>query len=330
MAATYADMLTTFLENTAAAGRSGARAELKATPQGVEVQSMEVLGDPTAGKRAGGAASARQTVQSLFQLLSSGSSSATRFYSATFEFRDGAWKQKEFKLLRSEAPPAPPTPLPNVDPVCDPPTENYPYREETFRVIKSLAELIKTYSKVAAVPAIAVAGSIADEYNTQRGVKGGIDWFQDSVLIKYMPNFAIELDAWIGADSKLLNATKHDIGKGNIKLETAKHIYDRYRASFEDKDMDYGDLVDYLLSDQGTVHVAALVIKEASEELGSYVKDYSAEMKEAIYVTFYKQGPSYRRRFVEALAKDSGRRLKPGEGCRVFLQRARFKEVLGI
>ncbi len=213
---------------------------------------------------------------------------------------------------------------------CDPPQENFPYREETFAVIKRLADLLKTYSARFKVPPIAVAGSIADEYNTQTGVKGALDWLQDQVLLNYMPNFAIEIDAWAGFNTKLLNATKHDLGIGNIKLETAKQIYERFKGSFERQDMDYSDLVDYLRSDQGTVHVAALVIKMASQDLKPYVAGYSEEKVEAVYVTYYKQGPSYAARFRGARAKEPGRRLEPGEGCRVILQRERFKSALGI
>lgn len=211
---------------------------------------------------------------------------------------------------------------------CDKPQENYPYRSATFSVIANLAGMIKAYSTRFGVPPIAVAGSIADEYNTQTGAKGALDWFQDNVLLNFMPNFAIEIDAWVGADSKLLNATKHDLGKGNVKLETAKQIYEQYKSTFARKDMDYADLVQYLRSDQGTVHVAALVIRKAKQELAPYLAGYSEEKIEGVYVTYYKQGPSYVRRFQAAAAKDRNRRIEPGEGCRVILQRSRFKEAL--
>jgi len=213
---------------------------------------------------------------------------------------------------------------------CDPPQENFPYNEGTFAVIRQIATLIKAYSTRFGVPPIAVAGSIADEYNTQRGAKGAIDWFQDQVLLNFMPNFAIETDVWFGFNNKLLNATKHDLGIGNIKLETAKRIYEQFKSSFTRKDMDYSGLVDYLRSDQGTVHVATLVIKKASQDLMPYIHGFSEEKIEAIYVTYYKQGPSYITRFRNTLANNPNRRIEPGEGCRVILQRARFKAVLGL
>jgi hypothetical protein len=213
---------------------------------------------------------------------------------------------------------------------CDTPQENYPYRDETFAVIKRLAGLIKTVSRQHNVPPIAVAGSIADEFNTRQGVKKGIDWFQDSLLIGEMPNSFIEFDVWIGANSKWLNATKHDIGIGNIKLETAKQMYDQHKKTFKRQDLSYADLVDYILTDKGTVHIAALVIKKAKSELDGYIRDYPPEVKEAVYVTYYKQGPSYVQRFRNALVNTPDHQLRPGEGCRVLLQRQRFQAALGV
>ena len=55
-------------------------------------------------------------------------------------------------------------------------------------------------------------------------------------------------DARYGFHSKLLNATQHDLGIGNIKLGTAKRMYDQYQSTFERKDMKYADLVQYLKS----------------------------------------------------------------------------------
>lgn len=213
---------------------------------------------------------------------------------------------------------------------CDQPQENFPYTEGTFAVINKIAAIVTAYSAKFGVPPIAVAGSIADEYNTQRGAKGAVDWFQDQVLLNFMPNFAIETDVWLGFDSKFLNATKHDLGIGNIKLETAKQIYEQFKSSFARKDMDYSDLVDYLRSDKGTVHVASLVIKKASQELSPYIQGFSEEKVEAIYVTYYKQGPSYVTRFRNALGTDPNRRIEPGEGCRVIMQRERFMAALGL
>ena len=221
---------------------------------------------------------------------------------------------------------------------CKTPTENYPYRDETFAVIASLAETIKAYSKRSGVPPVAVAGSIADEYNTRKGVKGVFDWFQDSIMFRrpFRPwNWQIEISPFKGYKSgkwgpKLLNYTQQDLGKGNIKLDTAKEIYERYKKTFPNKTMDWIDLAQYIISDEGMVHVAALVIERATEELDPYLEDYPEEVKEAVYVSYYKEGPGYLGRFLKARKIDPNRRLKPGDGCRVLLQRDRFLKALKI
>ena len=55
---------------------------------------------------------------------------------------------------------------------------------------------------------------------TRTGFRTVVDWFQDDVLLNYMPNSFIRVDAWAGFNTKLLNSTKHDIGKGNITLSS--------------------------------------------------------------------------------------------------------------
>lgn len=207
--------------------------------------------------------------------------------------------------------------------------ENFPYKAGTFNMISKIASLIKIYAGRYNVPPIALAGAIADEYNTQRGIKGYLDWFQDK-LLSYLPDFAIELDSRLGFNNKFLNSTKHDIGKGNIKVETAKKMYDRYKILIN-KDLDsWKKLVEYILTDEGTVHFAALVIKRAKFLFEPFTKSYADEIKEAVYVTYYKQGESYYCRFRSKPAIEIAKGIKPGEGCRVYFQRDQFKKALGI
>lgn len=210
---------------------------------------------------------------------------------------------------------------------CDTPSENFPYSDHTFELIREMAPEIDFYSQKFGVPPIAVAGAIADEYNTQKGVKGILDWFQDDVLLNFMPNFAIEFDAWIDADSKLLNATKHDLGVGNIKLKTAKTLYETHSNTFAKIGWDYTDIVDYLRTRKGTAHMAALYISDAQEKLGDHIASLNQRNREAVLVTYYKQGPEYLKRFLESKQLEPDRVIKPGEGCRVCLQRDKFLEI---
>jgi hypothetical protein len=145
-----------------------------------------------------------------------------------------------------------------------------------------------------------------------------------------MPSSFIALDVKIGFNSKWLNVTKHDIGIGNIKLETAKKVYERHKNRFGKQIKNWEDLVDYIRTDAGTIHIAALVIKRAQFLFGPYVKNYPLELKEAVFVTYYKQGPRYLARFHSRPAHERGKGLTPGEGCRTYYQRDEFKKALGI
>ena len=206
---------------------------------------------------------------------------------------------------------------------CKTPEENYPYSENTFSKIKEIKELIKLYAKKYSVPPVAIAGSIADEYNIINESNSAklINWLQDDIVINFMPNFAIEFDVYVGGSSKLNNATKHDLGIGNIKLETAKKLYDQYQQEFKAKNWNYKDIVNYIQSNEGTVHLAALVIKKAQEMLEKYIFDYCECKKEAVLVTYYKQGENYINKFLQNKKQNPSHRIKPGEGCRVCLQR---------
>lgn len=177
---------------------------------------------------------------------------------------------------------------------------------------------------------IAVAGSIADEYNIINESDEGklIDWLQDGIVQNFVPNFAIEFDAYVGSNAKLANATKNDLGIGNIKLETAKALYEQYRQSFKLKNWDYNDIVDYIQSNEGTVHLAALAIRKAKEELGEYISDYCDCKKEAVLVTYYKQRDSYVEKYLKNKKTASYRKIRPGEGCRVSKQRDEFLKIL--
>lgn len=213
---------------------------------------------------------------------------------------------------------------------CATPKENFPYSENTFNKIKEISKLIKFYSQKYSVPPIAIAGSIADEYNIINESNSAmfINWLQDDVVINFMPNFAIEFDVYIGGNSKLNNATKHDLGIGNIKLETAKNLYNRYQQEFNAKNWNYKDIVDYIQSNEGTVHLAALVIKRAQELLNQYMLAYCDCKKEAVLVTYYKQGDKYISKFLQNKKRNPNHRIAPGEGCRVSLQREKIFKSL--
>ena len=206
---------------------------------------------------------------------------------------------------------------------------NFPYKSQVFKKVSEISDLVKYFAKKYNVPEVAIAGSIADEYNSVNGsfVDKAQDW-----LVDLYPEYYIELTKDIIYESekltKLRNATMNDLGIGNIKLRNAKEIYDKMPEEFEKKNWDYTDLVDYLQTNVGAVHVAALTIKKASLIFGKYISNYSDCTKEAVLVTFYKQGPMYFYRFIKKLKENPNANLLPGEGSRVAMQRKRILKTL--
>jgi hypothetical protein len=228
----------------------------------------------------------------------------------------------------------------------DPDDAHFPYKGETFDVVRRLRRHILRVSKRLGVSPVAVAGSIADEYNIMRSDwKGARLWFDrglDWALQHPMREFMFDWSVRLGSSSKFFNATRHDIGVGNINVATARSVYDEFRSCYPDDPIDmrefvdddrtdWKELVDFALTDEGTVVIAALVIKKAQGELAPYLHGRSPEIQDALLVTYYKQGPTrLLGHFKERLALTPGATLKPGEGCRVYHQRTAFLQALGL
>lgn len=210
--------------------------------------------------------------------------------------------------------------------------DNFPYKSKVFMKITEISKLVKYFARIYNIPEVAVAGAIADEYNAV--IKPGrniIDFFQDGI-VSLEPNFFIEITKNIILESetltKLFNPTMNDLGIGNIKLDNAKRIYDLMPTEFNKINWDYTDLVSYLNTNLGCVHFAALTIKIAQSLFGKYIANYSDCAKEAVLVTFYKQGPKYYNKFLERLQENSNASIVPGEGSRVAMQRSRIIKAL--
>jgi hypothetical protein len=218
------------------------------------------------------------------------------------------------------------------------------YVRETFALITRLRGLILRISDRIGVPPVAVAGAIADEYNARvtelSGFRRYLDESQDQ-LWSWLPEYIFDWSVRHASSSKVMNATRHDIGDGNINVATARTVYDEFRSCFVDIPTDtspfvgeqrdrWNEIVDYVLTSEGTVVLAALVIKKAMREMAPQLRGRSPEIQEAILVTYYKQGARYVQRFYARLAENSDATLIPGEGCRVYHQRAEFMRALGL
>lgn len=234
---------------------------------------------------------------------------------------------------------------------CPYPTENFPYREQVFKYLREISPLVKRYSALYSVPAIAVAGSIADEYNTRfmpgySAVKRGMDTYQDSTL----PSTDVSQDDHLNAviehqyqalkqrdpgnthrtdlDRLLLMNAAGDYGKGNISLRTAIDLHDSYPGDCPR--MSRIQLVRYLTTDEGTTQYAAFYVREAQRTMGRHLDVLPQRKREAVLVTYYKRGGAYYTNFLKDRGRNPVNKLRAWEGCRVCLQRKAIGEAIGV
>jgi cell wall-associated NlpC family hydrolase len=213
---------------------------------------------------------------------------------------------------------------------CDPPTEQY-YDAQTFGFVSSIRPLITSIAGRRGVPGAAVAGAIADEYNTRRGISGTVDDIQDAV-IDSLPEFSIDIDRFFDIHWKLLNTLENDIGPANIKVRTALELVQRGELTVPGSppsDIQVNRIVDYLLTERGTVEATTAVIARAQRLFGPYLTEHGEELAEAVLVEYFKQGERYFDRFSRAAATNPNHRICPGDGgCRFWHNRERIQALL--
>lgn len=213
---------------------------------------------------------------------------------------------------------------------CDPATQQQ-YAEETFQFITSIEPLVRSIAQGRGVPMLPVAGAIADEYNTRRGIRTVVDALQDAVL-DALPEFSIDVDRFLDIHSKLLNALENDVGPANINVRTALELVQSGELSVAGSpatDAQVSRIIDSLLTERGTVEAAAAVIARAHRLFGPYLAEHGEELVDAVLVEYFKQGDGYYRRFISAVVANPSHRVCPGDGgCRVWYNRDRLLQAL--
>jgi hypothetical protein len=210
-------------------------------------------------------------------------------------------------------------------------TDKTQYDDQTIAFIKSLRYDLNDYVNFR--ERLAVAGCIADEYNTQRGVRGALDATQDW-LVGHAPSFWIGLQRWGGANNKVLNDMKNDLGPANINLGTAVEYVEKGWITIpgvDPKDIDYGKVVDFLQSRIGTIKMTAAVVRRAHTLFDPYnlKPGVDTETIDAVSVEYFKQGDGYYNRFKAARDADPDHMPCPGEGgCRFIANRQRLSDAV--
>jgi hypothetical protein len=201
---------------------------------------------------------------------------------------------------------------------CDPATST-DYRSETFAFVGSITPLLD--SIVPAEDRLAVAGAIADEYDTRHGIRVIVDGLQDAVLDS-LGESDIDTDRYFDIHNKLLNALENDVGPANIKVRTALELVQQGELAVPGSppsDVQVHRIIDFLLTERGTVTAAAAVIVRGRRCFGAALSEVGDEIAQAVLVEYFKQGESYANRFAAARASNPGHRPCPGEGgCRFW------------
>nr|QNO51304.1 hypothetical protein HDBBLJII_00001 [Methanosarcinales archaeon ANME-1 ERB6] len=88
-------------------------------------------------------------------------------------------------------------------------------------------------------------------------------------------------------------------------------------------------IIDFLLTERGTVQATAAVISRAQRLFGPYLVGYPDYLSESILVEYFKQGDSYYDRFRRTLEATPGHQPCPSDGgCRFIYNRDRIQDTL--
>lgn len=152
-------------------------------------------------------------------------------------------------------------------------------------------------------------------------------------MIGHAPSFWIGTQRWANFKGKALNDMHNDIGPANINLGTAVEYVEKGWITIDGvdpKDIDYGKIVDFLLSNRGTVRMAAAVVRRAHTLFDRYtLTTLTTPYLDAVSVEYFKQGDKYYDRFMRALNDDPDHIPCPGEGgCRFLANIDRLRDAV--
>ena len=234
------------------------------------------------------------------------------------------------------------------------PKDNYPFDDSTYEFLGKHKDVINSAASKFGVSPEAVAGAIGDEFNRS----GFGDKLQDQYIKLDADLTEVEGNIREGytkgkRNKTMLRPAAHDIGPGNMNVTTLHGMFvDRFengdnsdklkqelsevidpKASREDQWKQY---VEYATTPEGTANLSAAHMEDAAKKLEPHMEGLSQEEKDAVLVTYYKQGPSYLDKYKKNTAKKAGadsaesnRPIKPGEGTGLLYQINKIRSALG-
>lgn len=193
------------------------------------------------------------------------------------------------------------------------------FTDRTKQYIERVAPWAKEAADRLNIPAAAILGAVANEYDTRFnpdlafGLRGGAaqafaDWWSAGSSHDEISEDFGDRESGKSAASKFWHPAKIDIGPGNIRVETAIDLLKDYLVSHEadgqdplqlrQYENDYGKLANDLLDfDQpkATMAFAGLMVAKADDffkgKNAAAWDRLSDDEKDALRVTYYKLGP---------------------------------------
>ena len=191
--------------------------------------------------------------------------------------------------------------------------EEKPISDETFNNLLKHKENISFYANKYKIPKEVVYATIGSEMNRRVFLKKYIDYYQD-LFFKSDLCSELFLNTLINNKS---NISKHDIGLGNISINTALEILKKNKEELP-KITTKKELTNYLLTNKGNIHIASLIIREGQHLFKRHYKDLNRLNKNAILFSYYKQGNIYYLRYMKN--SKLNRPPIPGEGKEILIK----------
>jgi hypothetical protein len=168
-----------------------------------------------------------------------------------------------------------------------------PISKSTLNQLNQHKEVISHYADKYDVPKEAISASIGSEINRRIYINKITDYFQDIFFASSLCTESLLKNSLsLKIESRYINISKQDVGLGNIKFQTAWDVYLNNQNELPNI-LSKKDLVNYLLTDSGNIHIASLVILEAKSLFSKYCTEMDKLSRNNVYYSYYKQGESY-------------------------------------
>lgn len=177
--------------------------------------------------------------------------------------------------------------------------EEKPLSEATIHKLEQYSHHFSFYANKYNIPKEVLMACVGSEINRRIYINKWIDSSQDYFFSTDLcSNFLLDKCAQSGIEVRYINFFKQDIGIGSIQVETAWNMRTFYPNEFEHINSKK-EMVDYLLTIQGNIHVASIVVMHGKNLFEQYLNNPDTVNNKAVLFSYYKQGNSYYKRYLK-------------------------------